>query len=217
MTADEVTTAAGLWLTVVLSGVYHGVNPGMGWPLAVSAALMERRRSALYGALAALAAGHLAAMLTVLLLFALLVGLIDWEQELRLATGGLLIVAGVWLLVVRRHPRALARIPPGRLGLWSFAVAMAHGAGLMLAPIYLGICAAPLGDAGARTLIGASLSLAIATSVAHTAAMFLAGGAMAVAVHEWLGLRFLAKTWFNLDQIWAASLILVGVAAVVFA
>jgi threonine/homoserine/homoserine lactone efflux protein len=76
------TTQAALWLAVVVSGIYHGVNPGMGWPLAVSAGLMERRSRALLAAFGPLTAGHLLAMLMVILPFSLLLSLITWQRAL---------------------------------------------------------------------------------------------------------------------------------------
>jgi hypothetical protein len=206
-------TAAGLWLAVVGSGIYHGVSPGMGWPLAVSAALMGNGRRDLVGALVPLAAGHFLAMAGILLPFAVMTVLVAWQSEVRIAAGLIVVAAGVWLLVNRRHPRVLARIGPTRLALWSFAVAMAHGAGLMLVPIYLGLCGTGELDAGHRAasaLMAGNLATALAVSVAHTAAMFASGGALAFAVHEWLGPQFISRSWFNLDVVWASSLILVG-------
>ena len=125
--ADLNSTAA-LWWAVVASGIYHGVNPGMGWPLAVSAALMDRSRASLYKALAALACGHLLAMTAILLPFSALLVLVEWQREIQIAAACLVIALGVYLLINRRHPRFLARVPPTRLALWSFLVAMAHGA-----------------------------------------------------------------------------------------
>ena len=112
----------------------------MGWPLAVSAGLMERRSRALLAALWPLTAGHLLAILLVILPFALLVILVEWQRQIQIGAGLLVIGFGVFRLIDRRHPRGLARIPPTQLGLWSFAVAIAHGAGLMLVPSYLGLC-----------------------------------------------------------------------------
>ena len=209
-------TTAGLWLAVVASGLYHGLNPGMGWPLAVSAGLMGRGRRDLLAALAPLAAGHLLAMLAILLPFTVLLSLIDWQRHIRVGAALLVIAFGVFRLLNRRHPRALARIPPTRLALWSFAIALAHGAALMLLPIYLGICAADDLDAAHRAsqrLIAGNLAAAASVSVVHTAAMVVAGGAMALAVHAWLGLGFIARSWLDLDRVWAASLILVGAIA----
>jgi hypothetical protein len=210
---DVIGTTAGLWLAVVVSGLYHGLNPGMGWPLAVSAALMEGRHGALYRALAALAVGHFLSMLGILLPFALMTLLIDWQREIRLAAGLIVIGLGCWLLFNRRHPRFLARIPPSRLALWSFLAALAHGAGLMLVPIYLGLCGPQDLDPGHRAaadLMAQNVGLALVVAVLHTAAMLAAGGTTAFAVYRWLGLKFLSKSWFDLDIVWALSLIAVG-------
>ena len=205
-------TPAGLWLAVVASGLYHGMNPGMGWPLAVAAGLMEKSSRALAGALWPLAAGHLLAMLVVLLPFALLAALVQWRQQIQVGASLLVIAFGVVRLVHRRHPRTLARIPPTQLGLWSFAVAIAHGAGLMLVPIYLGMCrvADDRGHQAAGTLINANVGMAALVSVVHSLAMVAAGGLAAWLVFRYLGLKFVAKGWFNLDATWAVSLVLVG-------
>src|SRR6476659_98730 len=120
----------------------------MGWPLAVSAGLMERSSRALIAALWPLAIGHLLAMLVVLLPIALLATLVEWQRQIRIGASLLVIAFSIFRLVNTRHPRALARIPPTQLGLWSFAVAIAHGAGLMLVPIYLGLCRATDVDSG---------------------------------------------------------------------
>lgn len=210
--ADTMSVAA-LWWAVIFSGLYHGINPGMGWPLAVSAGLMARKHSALPKALAALATGHFLAMTAILLPFSLMIVLLEWERELRVGAGVLVMAMGVYLLINRRHPRFLARVHPARLGLWSFLAAMAHGAGLMLVPIYLGICAAgsvETGHLAAQSLMASNLGVAFTVAVVHTFAMTFAGGVIAVCVYFWLGLQFLSRTWFNLDLVWAASLVIVG-------
>lgn len=212
MSAIEGTPVA-LWLAVIASGLYHGLNPGMGWPLAVSAGMLEQRSSALWGALGALAGGHLGAMLVALLPFALLAMLIAWQWWLQVAAGAGVAGFGVWLLLSRRHPRALARIPPTRLALWSFAIALAHGAGLMLIPVYLGLCApspAEPGHAAAAALMGEGIGTAVAVGLVHTLAMVAAGGAIAWLVYTRLGPGFIARSWLNLDRLWASSLVLVG-------
>ena len=206
-------TETGLWLAVIASGVYHGVNPGMGWPLAVSAGLMGRGRRDLIASLGPLGAGHFLAMVGILLPFAAMTALVVWQDDIRIGAGLMVIAGGVYLLINRRHPRFLARIKPTQLAFWSFAVATAHGAGLMLLPIYLGICSARQQDVGheaAAALMRGNLLTAIAVSLVHAAAMVVTGGIVAFAVHEWLGLKFIAKSWFNLDVVWALSLILVG-------
>ncbi|WP_298975693.1 hypothetical protein [uncultured Roseobacter sp.] len=217
---DDPTSVAALWGAVIFSGFYHGVNPGMGWPLAVSAALFEHRTAALLSALVALAIGHLLAMTAILLPFTMMIALVQWEAEIRIGAGVLVITLGVYLLWNRRHPRFLARVKPSKLGLWSFLAALAHGAGLMLVPIYLGICAIADTDAGhaaAGVLMASNFNIALAVAASHTLAMTVAGGALAAGMYFWLGLKFLSKSWFNLDVVWALSLILVGVIAVLSA
>ena len=210
---------AGLWLTVIASGLYHGVNPGMGWPLAVSAGMMEKSPRALVAALWALAAGHLLAMLLMILPFSLLVTLVYWQRQIRIGASLLVIGFGVFQLLDRRHPRALARIKPSQLGLWSFAAAIAHGAGLMLVPIYLGLCQADgldRGNAAASTLISANLGMAVLVSIVHSGAMIAAGGLSAWLVYRYLGLKFVSRSWFNLDATWAVTLVLVGALSLAF-
>ncbi len=209
----DVTSMAALWWAVIFSGLYHGINPGMGWPLAVSAALMERKHSAMPKALAMLALGHFLAMIGILLPFSLMIVLVAWEVEIRVVAGLLVIAMGIYLLINRRHPKFLARVHPARLALWSFLAAMAHGAGLMLVPIYLGICAIGADETGhlaAQTLMNNNVTTAFLVAATHTVSMTAAGGIIAAIIYRWLGLRFLSKTWFNLDIVWALSLIAVG-------
>lgn len=206
-------TTVGLWLAVVASGLYHGVNPGMGWPLAVSAGLMGRGRRDVMAALMPLAAGHLASMLVILLPFAAMTALLDWQREIRIGASIAVIAFGIFRLVNRRHPRALARIRPTQLALWSFAIATAHGAGLMLLPIYLGLCSTEEFDTAHRAssiLMAQNSVTAVLVSLVHTLSMVTGGGVIAVFVHDWFGLKFLSRSWFNLDYVWAMSLILIG-------
>src|SRR4029450_11998125 len=185
----------------------------MGWALAVSAGLIERRAHALVAALWPLTVGHLLAMFAVLLPFALLVALVEWQQQIQVGASLLVIGFGIFRLVNRRHPRVLARIRPTHLGLWSFAVAIAHGAGLMLVPFYLGLCRAADLDKGheaAGALINANLGMAVLVSVVHSVAMIAAGGFLAWLVYRYLGLKFVSRSWFNLDATWAFSLVLMG-------
>ena len=152
-------------------------------------------------------------MFFVLLPFGLLVTLVEWQRQIQVSASLLVIGFGIFRLVNRRHPRALARIRPTQLGLWSFAVAIAHGAGLMLVPIYLGLCRASDLDKSheaAGALINANLGMAVLVSVVHTLAMIAAGGFSAWLVYRYLGLKFVSRSWFNLDATWAVSLILIG-------
>ena len=211
--------AAALWLTVVALGLFHGLNPAMGWPLAVANGLSERRSGAVFRTLLPLGGGHFAAMAVILLPLAALGWVVQWSTSLRIAAGALVLSFGLARLAWRRHPRALARIPPTRLAWWSFLVATAHGAGLMLVPLVLGLCApataskdthAGLMDALARSDLGA----AVLVAAVHTLAMMLGGLALAWAVYRYLGLQFLRRAWFNLDLAWAGSLVLAGAAGI---
>lgn len=218
--AGSQSTSAWLWLAIIVSGLYHGINPGMGWPLAVAAGLMDKSPRALLAALWPLSIGHLAAMLVVLLPFALLLVLAQWQHQIQAGASLLVIGFGIWRLLNPRHQRVLARIRPNHLALWSFAVAIAHGAGLMLVPIYLGLCQTAGADSGhesAAILSAANLEMAMIVSVVHTLAMVSAGGCSAWLVYRYLGLRFVSQSWFNLDTVWALSLILVGAVALAIA
>ena len=209
----DISSVTALWWAVIFSGLYHGINPGMGWPLAVSAALMERKHAAMPKALAMLALGHFLAMIGILLPFTMMIVLVQYEVEIRMTAGLLVIAMGIYLLINRKHPRFLARVHPARLALWSFLAAMAHGAGLMLVPIFLGICAVGTDEKGhlaAQTLMGSNILTALTVAAVHTLSMTMAGGIIAVVIYAWLGLKFLSKTWFNLDVIWACSLVIVG-------
>ena len=163
--------------------------------------------------------GHLLAMLVVILPFSLLVALVEWQRQIQIGASLLVIGFGVFRFVNRRHPRALARIRPTQLGLWSFAVAVAHGAGLMLVPVYLGLCRAADLDRSheaAGALINANLGIAVLVSVVHSVAMIVAGGFSAWLVYRYLGLKFVSRSWFNLDATWAINLVLVGVVSLAF-
>nr|WP_246184937.1 hypothetical protein [Paracoccus aestuariivivens] len=184
----------------------------MGWPLAVSAGLMGRGRRDLLAGMGQLAVGHLVSVLAVLLPFALVLWLVTYQDRIRIAASLLVILFGAYRLVQRRHPRRLARIRPTQLVLWSFAIALVHGAGLMILPVYLGLCRADgHGAFLAQGVAAGNLQTALAVALLHTVAMVTTGGAIALAVHGWLGLRFVSRSWFNLETVWALSLIAVGV------
>jgi len=210
-------TPALLWLAVIASGLYHGINPGMGWPLAVSAGLMQGSPRALFAALWPLSVGHFLALLLMFLPFAMLLAIVQWQHPIQIAAGLLVIGFGLFRLLQRRHPRALAKIPATQLALWSFAIAIAHGAGLMLLPIYLGLCAAPVtGHEMAVPAVEANLATAALVAIIHVVAMIATGGLLAWLVYRYLGLKFVSKSWFNLEATWALSLILVGAITLAF-
>lgn len=199
--------AAALWATVVALGAWHGLNPAMGWPLAVAGGMNARRGSAVWATFVPLGAGHFLAMAVVLLPFTLLSAYVAWNAPIRLGAALLVLAFGLYRLVDRRHPRWLARIRPTQLALWSFVIASAHGAGLMLLPFALGLCAPAAGMVPGRA---AGLGTALAVALVHTAAMLGAGLAAAWLVYRWLGLRVLTSAWVDLDRVWGASLVVTG-------
>jgi hypothetical protein len=210
-----------LWLAVIALGAYHGLNPGMGWPLAVANGMWTKRDAAVFATLVPLAFGHFLAMAAALLPFSVLLVYFDWGQAMRMTAGGVVAAFGVFKLANRRHPRALARLGPNHVALWSFLTATAHGAGLMLAPIYLGLCrgVAPSmswltvdrGHEAMSDLMRSGIAASVAVAAVHTIAMAIAGGAMAWIVYRWAGLALLRRTWLNLEGVWAASLVVTGV------
>lgn len=208
---QDVVLAA--WLAVLASGIYHGLNPAMGWPLAVAAGMFERSPRALASAFWSLSAGHLLAMLAVLLPFALLVAIARWQQPIRLIAAAVVLVFGLVRLLYPRHPRGLARIRPAQLGLWSFAIAVAHGAGLMLVPVFLGMCRPAEMDAGhlaAASLMRSNVAMALAVALAHSAAMMAAGGLCAWLTYRYVGLTAVSRAWWNTERLWALSLVAIG-------
>lgn len=209
-----------LWLTVIALGVYHGLNPTMGWPLAVANGLAAKRGGAVFATALPLGAGHFAAMAIVLVPFALLAWYVHWSRAIRLAAGVALLLFGAYRLIARRHPRFLARVRPTRLAWWSLLVATAHGAGLMLVPLALGLCTSP-NSAGAQDLSMPSMrgdvATAVAVSIVHTIAMIGAGLALAWTVYRYVGVRFLTRSFFDLDKVWGASLVATGALSVALA
>ena len=220
-------TAAALWLTIVALGLVHGLNPAMGWPLAVANGMTERRASALLATMLPLGGGHFAAMAVVLAPFAVLGWYMEWGRAIRLGSGAAVLLFGLFRLIRRRHPRMMARIPPTRLALWSFMMASVHGAGLMLVPFMLGLCAAPQAgvtamQAGGHAIVmtylaSANMGIALLVATVHSLATILAGIVMALLVYRYLGLGFLRRTWLDLDRVWGASLVLAGAAGMALA
>ncbi|HXM56628.1 MAG TPA: hypothetical protein VOB72_14625 [Candidatus Dormibacteraeota bacterium] len=194
------------WATLALLGVYHGVNPGMGWLFAVGRGLQERRRSAVLGALLPIAVGHELSIVLVVFAVTLTQALMP-PHTVRLIAALALVSFGVYTLVrPRQHPRGFG-MRVGVLGLaaWSFLMSSAHGAGLMLAPVLLGL---PVADqySDLRQL---GLTAALAATV-HVVAMLCTMAVVAVVVYEKLGLRMLRRGWFNLDLAWSVVLLAAG-------
>jgi hypothetical protein len=212
---------AALWVTVIALGVYHGLNPAMGWPLAVANGLSVRRDAAVFATLVPLGTGHLLAMSVTVLPFAVLAEYLQRGHAIRVAAGALVLLFGIYKLIDRRHPRYLARIAPTQLAWWSFVMATAHGAGLMLVPVALGLCAAagrgPARGGALDALLRSGTATAIGVTLVHTVAMLLSGASLAWLVYRYLGLQFLRRIWVNVDVLWSASLIAAGSASVAIA
>ena len=216
-----------LWLGVVVVGAYHGLNPAMGWPLAVANGLTARRGVAVLVTFVPLGAGHLLAMALVLVPFAMASWLMTWDREIRIGAGVLVVLFGVSRLFYRRHPRWMMRVRPTQLLLWSMLMATAHGAALMLLPFLMGLCQAPVATAvnstgafdhdSVMTLMRLSVGTAVAVSLLHSVAMMISGLAAAWVVYRYVGLRMLRAAWLNLDIVWALSLIVSGGLAITMA
>jgi hypothetical protein len=194
------------WAALVVLGAYHGINPGMGWLFAVGRGLQEGRRAAVLGSLLPIAAGHELSIVTVVVAVALTQQLFP-PHVVRLLAALALVAVGAYTLVKRRvHPRGFGmRVGVAGLVVWSFLMSSANGAGLMLAPVLLGL---PVADqySDLRVL---GLSAAAAATV-HVAAMVAVMGATSVFVYERFGLGFLRRGWFNLDLAWSGILLLSG-------
>jgi hypothetical protein len=211
--------ALAAWLGLVGLGAFHGLNPAMGWLLAVALGLQERRRAAIWRALPAIALGHEA---SVAVAAALVTGLhvVASSDVLRLASALLLFGFGAFKLLRpgRAHVRWVGlRLSWWDLVGWSFLMSSAHGAGLMLAPVLLGLPAAhdhdDLAALGVNlgALDAAALVQAFAAVALHTLAMLVVMGGVASLVYDRLGLGVLRRAWLNLDLVWAVALLTAGV------
>lgn len=204
------------WPALLALGAGHGINPAMGWLFAVALGFQRGTRRAVWGALGPLAIGHALAMAATIALAAA-VGLILPPQMLKWTIAGMLVGLGVYRLVRSRHiTYGGMQVSSAELATWSFLMATAHGAGLMVLPLVLGDVTAP---AHTQHLAAASLAgmgsvqwIGVTAAVVHTAGYLLVTGAIAVIVYEKVGLRFLRTAWVNLDLVWAVALVMTGVA-----
>lgn len=199
------------WLALAGLGAYHGLNPAMGWLFAVALGLQERKRSAVLRALPAIALGHETSIAAVAAILAL--AQVFTAADLLRPLGAIgLVLFGIFKLVKpRAHPRWVGlRVGPKDLVVWSFLMSSAHGAGLMLIPVLLGLPATSTGE----DLPGISLNT-LATDLAavtvHSAAMLLVMAVIALVVYERLGLNVLRKAWLNVDLVWSVAVIAAGV------
>lgn len=197
------------WLVLAGLGAYHGINPGMGWLFAVALGLHRQSRRVVLVSLIPITLGHALAVAAVA--FAVvLAGVVVDEELVRYAAGTLLIGWAIWHQLYGSRHRVRFGMRTGLLGLaaWSFLMAGAHGAGLMLVPVLIPLCLAA--SPAAEITAAGSAPVALAAVAVHTLAMVLTTGAIAVAVYEWLGLAFLRRGWVNLDLVWTVALVVTG-------
>ncbi len=197
------------WLVLIALGAFHGLNPAMGWLFAVALGLYRHSRKVVLVSLIPIALGH-AAAIAVVVYAVIALGLAIDAKAFRLLAGGLLIAWGLYHLLFGHHHRLHLGLRTGLLGLfaWSFAMATAHGAGMMLIPVLM-----PLAEAGEHAHhMPATDSLWIATLavLVHSLAMLITTGIVATVVYEGAGLDVLRRGWINLDAIWTAALIGMG-------
>jgi len=211
MTHAELSSTA-LWMMLLL-GAYHGINPGMGWLFAVALGMQEQKGSAVLRSLIPIAIGHALAIGSVVLIAAVL-GMTLPLATIRYSVAAILIGLGIYSLVRHQHPRWV-RMKVGfrDLTVWSFLMASAHGAGLMVVPVLLrsNTVEAQGQMAGHNHMapVGSPLAGMLATGV-HTMAYLAVTGLLAWVVYRKLGLAILRKAWFNFDLIWAAALVITG-------
>ena len=216
----------GPWLGLAALGLFHGLNPAMGWLFAVALALQRQKPVQLYLATGYIAVGHLASVAVVMAAL-LLAGAFLPLQWVRIGAGAILLGFGLFRLALYyRHPRWVGMDVDGRdLVVWSFLMSTAHGAGLMLAPVALALTgtSAQSGIAGDLGEHGGFLSLEDAPIwwlvglLLHTIVMLVAMLAAASVVYYRMGLAFLRRGWINLDLLWAGSLVAAGLVTLLWA
>lgn len=223
------------WITLIAFGMFHGLNPAMGWLFAVARGFQERRLRAVIAAFGPITLGHALAIGVVVLPMGLL-GMAIPRSSLLIVTGLTLIGFAGYRRVTRfRHPRWIgARVRPIELAAWSFLMATSHGAGLMVAPLLAGTAAGGVAQAAAThgdhtehshlpmatasaghanhlpALGENALGPALAAIVFHSAAMLVAGAAIAFVVYRVVGVEALRRYWINLDLIWVGALLVTG-------
>lgn len=203
-------TTDAAWLTLAGLGVYHGVNPAMGWLFAVSRGMQEKSRRAVLRSLVPIAIGHEASIALVALLVIVLSTTTD-PMALRAGAAVALIAFGIFRFVKpRAHFRWTSmRVSDRELGVWSFLMSTAHGAGLMVAPVILGLQASRHSHDDMAMLSGPIDVTAVGIAV-HVLAMVAVMGTIAFFVYERVGLQVLRRAWLNTDQVWAGAFILAG-------
>ena len=203
------------WVTLFLLGAYHGINPAMGWLFAVALGLQKKSGRAVWESLLPIVTGHVAAIAAVIVV-AVLAGAVVPVHKLRIAVVVILIGFGVYRIVSKSHPRfGGMQVGFRDLTVWSFLMACAHGAGLMLLPVLLGM---PAVGAGHESHITAfpSVKMQLVAVAIHTCGYLLLTGTIAWIVFSRLGVSVLRKAWLNLDFVWALALIATAGLTLVF-
>lgn len=203
----------GTWAGLLALGGFHGVNPAMGWLFAVARGMQEGRRAEVWRALLPLGLGHALAV-GALVLAAAAVGRALPLTALRWVVAAALVALGIRHLVRHRHPRSRGmRVGMGGITVWSFLMASAHGAGLMVLPFLLGGTgpAVPAGHGPATAAtVAAGPVTGLALTAVHAVGYLVVSGVVAAIVYEKVGLRCLRSGWINLDLVWALALVATG-------
>lgn len=201
------------WLVLIGLGAFHGLNPAMGWLFAVALGLYRKSRRTVLISLVPIALGHAAAIAVVVYVVVGLGMAVD-ERTLRLVSGGLLIGWGLYHALYGHRHRVRIGMTTGLFGLavWSFVMATAHGAGMMLVPVLVPLEHASEAGAHAHHAPAiASFAIASLAVLVHSLAMLAVTGAVALIVYEWVGIEFLSRGWINVDLVWTVALIGMGV------
>ena len=209
MTGEMATTS---WLMLISLGAFHGINPGMGWLFAVALGMQERRRGAVLRALVPLGAGHALAVAGAVGI-AVVIGTVVPMDALRWPIAGALVSLGIVRFFRHRHPRWVGmRVGMGGLTVWSFLMATAHGAGLMVVPVFVGMSMADGGGHAhhAAGAAGTTASAALVATGVHALSYLAVTALVAVLVFDKVGVGILRRAWFNLDLIWAVALVTSG-------
>jgi hypothetical protein len=208
MTSEMATS----WGMLMALGAFHGINPGMGWLFAVALGMQERSRGAVLRAILPLGAGHALAVAGAVGV-ALAIGAVIPLDQLRWLTGCILVALGVVRVFRHQHPRAAGmRVGMGGLTVWSFLMATAHGAGLMVVPVFVGMSMAGGGEHMHHHMHagGTTVGTALVAAGVHAASYLAVTAGIAVLVFDRLGVGILRRVWLNVDLLWAAALVVTG-------
>jgi hypothetical protein len=191
-------------------GVFHGLNPAMGWLFAVALGLHRQSRTVVAMAWAPIAVGHAAAV-AIVLAAVLVLDLAYDSRVLGRAAGAILLLWALWHGLRGHRQRLRVGMQTGLAGLalWSFLMSSAHGAGLMLVPALLPLCLSETSTGS--SLAGGPVGVALIGLAVHTFAMLATIATVSVVVYEWVGLAVLRSAWINFDLIWIAALASCGV------